>query len=252
MNKIPKIIHYCWFGRNELPELAIKCINSWKTHLPEYKLVLWNEENFDWQINDYVKEAYEQGKFAFVSDYVRLHALYHFGGVYMDTDVEVISPIDKFLLHRAFAGAESETQCGTGLMAAEQKHPWVKLLLNEYNMKSFIMKNGKMDTTANTALITKKTIEHYNWNPNIQYQKLSDDLHIYPIDFFCAKDWRTGKVNITNQTFAIHHFSGSWFTKDEKKRLKRKRKIIKIITAIIGQRAFGNFINIKNRILIKK
>lgn len=99
---IPKIIHYCWFGRGKMPELAERCIASWKKHLPEYQYILWNEDNFDITSVPYVKEAYEARKFAFVTDYVRLYALYHFGGVYMDTDVEVLKPLDRFLDLPAF------------------------------------------------------------------------------------------------------------------------------------------------------
>lgn len=110
---IPKIIHYCWFGRGKMPKLALKCLKSWNKYCSDYKVICWNEDNFDINSNQYVKEAYESRKYAFVSDYVRLYALYNYGGVYMDTDVEVIKNIDKFLAEKAFTGFESETYVTT-------------------------------------------------------------------------------------------------------------------------------------------
>ena len=101
---IPKKIHYCWFGRGQMPELAIKCLASWKKNLPDYEVIEWNEDNFDINSNRYVKEAYESKKYAFVTDYVRLYVLYNHGGIYMDTDVEVLKPLDVFLVNRAFTG----------------------------------------------------------------------------------------------------------------------------------------------------
>ena len=115
---IPKVIHYCWFGRNPLPPLAIKCIESWKKYCPDYEIKEWNEDNFDLDLFPYTREAYDNRKFAFVTDVVRLYALYHEGGVYMDTDVEVLKPIDCFLTHHAFSGFENEKSAipdfGTG------------------------------------------------------------------------------------------------------------------------------------------
>ena len=112
---IPKVVHYCWFGRGEMPELAKKCIASWKTFLPDYQIKEWNEDNFDINCNQYVKEAYESRKFAFVTDYVRLYAIYTEGGVYMDTDVEVLKTLDPFLHHHAFSGFETDGNVPTGM-----------------------------------------------------------------------------------------------------------------------------------------
>lgn len=115
MQKIPKIIHYCWFGRGDYSDLVIKCMQSWQEHLPDYKIILWNEDNFDVNMNDFVRQAYEQKKYAYVTDYVRLYALYHYGGIYMDSDVEVIKPINEFLHHRAFLGYEKQNYYNQGL-----------------------------------------------------------------------------------------------------------------------------------------
>ena len=135
---IPKIIHYCWFGGKPLPELACLCIESWKKFLPEYRIIRWDEESFDINSNTYVKEAYENKKYAFVTDYVRLYALYTHGGIYMDTDVEVRRPLDQFLQHQAFSGFESYHDIPTGIMASEKGFQGIKDQLDYYNNRHFV------------------------------------------------------------------------------------------------------------------
>lgn len=221
---IPKIIHYCWFGRGQMPGLAIKCISSWKKHLPDYKIILWNEDNFDINSNQFVKEAYEAKKYAFVTDYVRLYALNQYGGIYMDTDVEVIKSLDKFLVHNAFTGCENEHMCVTGTMGAIKGHNWIKDLLSDYNGKKFILSDGEYNIKPNTQIITSITMDRYGWKPENTYQILKDDLNIYPFEVFCAKD-RTRKITITDQTYTIHHFAGSWLSPLG----KLKNKIINLV-----------------------
>ena len=144
-----------------MPELAVNCINSWKKYLPDYELVLWNEDDFYINCNQYVKEAYESKKYAFVTDYVRLYALYNHGGIYMDTDVEVLKSLDEFLEHRAFTGCENGHMCVTGTMAAEKGHKWIEGLLIDYNDKKFILPDGSFDKTPNIQMITELTINKY-------------------------------------------------------------------------------------------
>ena len=239
---IPKIIHYCWFGGNPLPPLAKKCIASWKKFCPDYEIKEWNESNFDININNYVKEAYDKKKYAFVTDYVRLYALYRFGGIYMDTDVEVNQPLDDFLNHRAFTGCENQQYCVTGIIAAEKEHPWIKDLLDGYKNRSFILSNGDIDTIPNTEIITKATIERYEWNPVNEYQVLKEDLHIYPFSVFCAKDFKTGRVVVTHETYTVHHFSGSWHSKSDKLKMRIIRLLGPKLTryAIMLKRRIGN------------
>lgn len=239
MNKIPKIIHYCWFGGNQLPELAEKCIQSWKQHCPDYKIIRWDESNFNLNCNRYVKEAYEAKKWAFVTDYVRLFALYHHGGIYMDTDVEVLKPLDKFLEHRAFTGCENEEMCVTGTMAAEKGHKWLEDLLNYYKDKKFILWDGSLNTKTNTKIITETTICKYGWIPKNEYQVLKEGLHIYPFDYFCAKDWNDGQVYITDRTYTVHHFSGSWHSEKEKKEHKKQVKFINFFGKQLGLFAYN-------------
>lgn len=222
---IPKKIHYCWFGRGQMPELALKCIKSWEEHLPDYEIIMWNEDNFDINSNQYVKEAYESRKFAFVTDYVRLYALYHYGGIYMDTDVEVLKPLDKFLEHSAFTGCEDNMMCVTGTMASSKGHTWTGKLLSQYIGRNFIYPDGSFDNTPNTKVITDLTINEFGWKPTNELQSLKDGLQIYPFDVFCAKQWRTGKIIITEDTHTIHHFAASWLSNSDKLKHKLSRFI---------------------------
>ena len=151
---IPKIIHYCWFGRGKMPEMAIRCIESWKIYLPDYELRLWNEDTFDINSVVYVKDAYEARKFAFVTDYVRLHALYHCGGIYMDTDVEVLKSLDDLLAYPAFSGFESEIEIPTGIMASEQNGAWAREMLVYYEGRHCQKKDGTVDMTTHVEIIS--------------------------------------------------------------------------------------------------
>lgn len=224
MDRIPKTIHYCWFGRKPKPEQALTCIESWKKHCPEYELIEWNEDNFDINQNLYVKQAYEAKKFAFVTDYVRLYALYNYGGIYMDTDVEVVKPLDRFLVHSAFSGFENNNCIPTGIMAAEKGNQWVKDLLDEYKDVKFIKEDGEYDLTTNVVRITNLTKEKYGIKLESSYQDLNDIVVMYPYDYFCPKDWYTGKINCTENTHTIHHFSGSWHNEEQKETTEKLRK----------------------------
>lgn len=225
MNKIPKIIHYCWFGKGEMPDKAKVCIASWKKFCPDYKIVEWNENNFDLNQNLYVKQAYDCRKFAFVTDYVRLYVLYQYGGVYMDTDVEVLKNIDNFLIHNAFSGFESNLFVPTGIMASSKGNLWIKDLLEEYDNLSFIKKNGEMDLTTNVIRITNISTEKYHLNKNGKYQDLGE-VTFYPSDYFCPKSWETGIINLTENSHTIHHFNGSWQTDKVKKENNKRIKFI--------------------------
>lgn len=236
MSNIPKVIHYCWFGRGEKPELAKKCIESWKKYCSDYILKEWNEDNFDINSNKYVKQAYENRKFAFVTDYVRLYALYNEGGVYMDTDVEILKPIDIFLKHNAFSSFENNNMIPTGLMASQKGNVWIKDLLDEYANLEFIDKNGNMDLTTNVVRITNLTKDKYGLKLESSYQDLKDGIvTMYPHEYFCPKDWETGEIHLTENTYAIHHFSGSWHGEKEKKQAKKYKKRLAKYIAKYGE-----------------
>ena len=212
---IPKIIHYCWFGNNEMNEVGKRCIATWKKYLPDYDIIEWNEDNFDININQYVKEAYQMKKWAFVSDYVRLYALKEYGGIYMDADVEVIKNLDKLIEHSAFIGRESEEGLITATMGFEKNHPLLSELLEYYKDKAFIKEDGSCDNTTNVKIITDILLKKGAKKGN-DFQKI-DDLVIYPKEYFCANDYRTHIVETTENTYTIHHFNASWWGEKEKK-----------------------------------
>lgn len=233
---IPKIIHYCWFGRGEKPELAKKCIASWKKYCPDYQIKEWNEYNFDLNLYPYAKEAYEKRRFAFVTDIVRLYALYHEGGIYMDTDVEVLNPLDKFLVHHAFSGFEDEQNVPTGIMASERGGEWVKDNLAYYDNRHFVKEDGTIDLTTNVVTITKYMLS-LGLKQNNTYQDFPGLITIYPKDYFCPKSYADGKIYLTDNTYTIHHFAGSWKTKKEIFKIKFIR--------FIGERNTKIFVQLK-------
>ena len=213
-NFIPKIIHYCWMGRNPLTELASKCIASWKKYCPDYEIIEWNEDNFDIHSYAYAREAYSAKKWAFVSDVVRLYALVNYGGIYMDTDVEVLRPLDDLLRFHAVSGFETDIYIPTGLMACEKGHSAFAEFLKEYDGIHFVKKYGKYDMTTNVIRITNACLKYGLRRDNTE-QTLSNGFHILPNDYLCPKSYITGKITLTENTYTIHHFAGSWLTVTE-------------------------------------
>ena len=212
---IPKIIHYCWFGRGPKPELALKCIESWKEFCPDYELVEWNEDSFDINSNQYVKEAYEAKKYAFVSDYVRLYALYTVGGIYMDTDVMVLKNLDGYLHNEAFCGFESETKINTGTLACVKGFPLFQKLLADYDDRVFVQADGTLDVITNVETISKLMIP-WGFIPNGKMQTV-EGLTIYPKNVFCPGHKRLEDKTYMENAAAIHYFSGSWKSAKELK-----------------------------------
>jgi hypothetical protein len=237
---IPKVIHYCWFGSNKIPNKSNNCINSWKKYLPGYEFVLWNEDSFNVNLNAYVKEAYQSGKYAFVSDFVRLYVLYHFGGIYMDTDVEVLKSLDDLLYLPGFSGFESDKDVPTGIMACEPHNEWAKEQLDWYKGKHFLKSDGKPDLKSNVEIISGIMAANGFILRNI-YQVYKGCMHIFPKDYFCPKS-RTGILNITPNTYCIHHFAASWLPWNH--RLKRF-----IFQTILGPRITDFLVRTKRKLI---
>lgn len=217
---IPKIVHYCWFGEKEIPKRLKKCIESWSLYLPDYKIILWNETNFDIKSNYWTREAYERGKYAFVSDYVRLKVLYDYGGIYLDTDVMVKRNLDSFLKYRAFTGFESENKLTSAVIGSEKGFSLIKEYLETYSNRHFVNTDGSINDGANVNMMTD-ICKKYGFKANNSYQVIKE-MHIFPRDFFCPIDfWRNDKI--TKNTFTIHYFEASWLDLETKKRIKRER-----------------------------
>lgn len=208
MTLIPKVIHYVWLGGRDLPEDAVRCIESWRKYCPDYEIRRWDETSFDLHANKYVEEALHSKKWAFVSDYVRLLALVTCGGIYMDTDVEVLSSLDCFLDHQAFSGFESNNTVPTGIMGCEAGFPLFRDLLNQYESRRFILPDGSFDMTTNVVAITNECVRR-GLVSNNSFQVV-DGFALYPSDWFCPKSHETGVITLTSNSHTIHHFAGSW------------------------------------------
>ena len=206
---IPKIIHYCWFGRGEMPQLAKDCISSWHKYMPDWDYKLWNEDVFDVYSVPYTKEAYGTKKYAFVSDYVRLYALNTEGGVYLDVDFEVYKPFDDLLNCSAFAGFEGSKHVPLmmGVIASCPNGLWVKEQLDCYKGRHFVNDDGSFDLTTNVKFVT----EQMRMNGFVQNGKEQDykDLHVFPVDYFCPKQ-TTGEYFRTENTYCEHKGLDSW------------------------------------------
>ncbi len=240
---IPKIIHYCWFGKNPLPSLAEKCIESWQKFCPDYQIVRWDEDNFDINQNDYVREAYEAKKYAFVTDYVRLYALHATGGIYMDTDVELLRPIDEFLSCEAFAGFELRNKIGTAIIGAMPSHPTVEKMMAIYNSKHFRLDEGGLDITTNVEILTDMLIP-LGLKGNGKAQTVAG-INLYPSRVFYPTIKRINNAKYMQDAYAAHYCCGSW---KSARALKREKSIIfrivrlplsfisKLFTLIFGKR----------------
>lgn len=237
---IPRIIHYCWFGRGETPQLAKDCIASWHRYMPDWEYRLWNEACFDVESIPYTKEAYEAGKFAFVSDYVRLWALYHEGGLYLDIDFMVYKPFDDLLRWKAFAGFEGSKHLPLmmGVCASEPKGEWVAEMLKAYQDRHFLLPDGSLDKTTNVQFVTAVMAS----NGFVQDNSEQDykDLHVFPVDYFCPRQ-TTGEYFRTENTYCEHCGLNSW--------AEQSRGWKSGIMRLVGDRNMSKLIKLKRKII---
>lgn len=232
---IPKIIHYCWFGGKPLDKKSLKCIESWKKHCPDFEIKEWNENNYDITKNNYMYQAYQAKKWGFVPDYARLDIIYNYGGIYLDTDVEIIKPLDELLCQKGFCGVENGSECialGLGF-GAEKNDPTIKCLLDSYENLCFI-KNGEPDLTP-APVINEEILKDLYVKSKAIAQ--CGTLTVYPSEYFCPINRETGKLEKTQNTYSIHHYAASW----ENKNNKFRGNVYRFINRYFGQK-WANYI----------
>ena len=236
---IPKIVHYCWFGKKPLPQMALKCIESWRKYLPDYDIIEWNEDNFDVNMIPYTKEAYKAKKFAFVSDYARFWILYKYGGIYFDTDVEVIRPMDDIIARGPFMGCENDAgdmsvaSVAPGLgLGVNPGLAFYKMMLEKYATLHFENINGTQNLTTIVEYTTEMLCTY--GLQNIKEIQCIENIYVYPVDYFCPISVKDGKLRVTNNTRTIHHFAQSWQSPI--------RKYARKIVLLMGGETLKNFI----------
>lgn len=225
---IPKVIHYCWFGGKPKPKDVLDYIETWKKYNPDYVIKEWNEDNFDIHCCKYVWEAYNVKKFAFVSDYARLYALYTEGGIYLDTDVEVRQSFDNYLNHHTVLGWEAD-YIGTGMLACVKGQVWVKDMMDSYGREAFIKWSGKLNSKPNPYRLCD-VLKPYGLVMNRKKQFLKDDIAIYTLEYFCAHLADHSKYQITDNTVCIHYYAGTWSCECPSIFDKCKKRISYILT----------------------
>lgn len=230
---IPKKIHYCWFGGKPLPPKAVECINTWKKYLSEYEIVEWNETNFDIHCCKYVEEAYNAGKWAFVADYARFHALYNHGGVYFDTDIEVLKSFDDLLKYNAFFGF-GRSSLTLPVFGAAKSQQCFRDILDYYSSMRFIKPDGSYNTTTIEITAQKVLEAKYGLKMNWEFQILKDNIAILPKECFSSTDWQTGIVTRNPNLYVIHYADGSWLSDEDKLALRIKRRCISLFGVKFG------------------
>lgn len=234
---IPKKIHYCWFGRNPLSELTLRCIESWKKFLPDYEIIQWNEDNFDINLIPFTKEAYENKKFAFVSDVCRLYVLNQNGGIYMDTDMELIKPLNLIDTH-VVLGFEDMKYVNGGIIVSPKNSVFIDKLYNVYEKMSFTAQLNNLASISIPNLITSELCEQ-GLVLNNEFQ-IINNIKIYPSDYFYPFNYFTGKTQKTKNTLTIHHYASSWLPKSRLLLNELKYKLI----FVFGEKRVGKWIEL--------
>lgn len=246
MQTIPKILHYCWFGKGEKGKLIQFCISTWEKILPEYQIIEWNENNFDLHLAPaYVKQAYECNKYAFVSDYVRIQVLCNFGGVYLDTDVEAVKSLKDILNNETFvSGFVTEKLLTAAFIATVPNHPFLAEFLKTFHSRNFLLDGGQMDITPINDHLTALAIK-YGLKTDDSLQIIQSDMKIYPVEYFTGYDMDNSHIKKTDNTYMIHHMMGTWldFSFTETLKMSAKKMLIKLM----GHDKFDRFNNGRKR-----
>lgn len=236
MNEIPKIVHYCWFGNPKKPKSVQKYVDNWHKMLPDYQFMEWNESNCDLEHEiDYVKEAYQSKKYAFVSDYIRIKKLYQYGGVYFDTDVKVLKRFDQYLKNaQVVLGFQGIGNLGTAFIATVSNHPLFEQFLEKYADRHFILEDGSMDQTSINVSLDPLVEERGLDLKQDTYQKLKEGIEVYPTEYFCAFDIENWHPVITEKSCTVHYMSSSW----RGVKVKVKIIILRIVFMLIGTKNY--------------
>lgn len=233
---IPKTIHYCWFGGKEKPGSTQKFIEGWKALCPDYKIFEWNDDNFSLDnCPQYIKDARSANKFAFVSDYVRLKVLYDHGGIYMDTDVQLLKPLDTLLENDAFIGFENSSFVNSGqILGAKAGHPILNEMMDKYKGIDFYRPDGGIYLLGCPHVNTEVLVNH-GMALNGKEQTVAN-VHIYPSDWFNPLDSTTGELNKTENTVSVHWYSMTWISPWKRRRVKIMRIIRRFFKKITKKR----------------
>ena len=236
---IPKVIHYCWFGRGDIPERDKKCIESWRKYCPDYEIIQWNEDNYDVTQVPYMKEAYEAKRWGFVPDFARMDIVYRYGGIYLDTDVELIKSLDGLLENHGFAGREAPSGCialGLGF-GAEKNLPILKEWCDYYRKLRFIDEDGKPNLKPN-PIILEEYINKMGVIPEDTSVNELLGITILPPEYLCPQDYLTGRTKVTANTYSIHHYHASWQTEQEKQTIREYQRFTRSLGEKYGELAY--------------
>ena len=236
---IPKKIHYFWFGGGEKPASVLRCINSWKKNCPDFEIIEWNESNYDINKHPFMRKAFQDKKWAFVSDYARLDVMNQYGGIYLDTDVEVLKDLTPLCEYQAFIGFERVDLIGDGQgFGGVPNFPLFKEMISCYE---------DMDEYIESPKLRTKILLNHGLKLDGSRQQVAG-MEIFPIEYFCPKSWSTGRIKVTPNTYSIHHFDASWHGKAGKKYLMLLRALNRLLGEEKGTKAFKSLMDFKDKL----
>ncbi len=245
---IPKTIHFFWFGRGDKPESVKKCIESWKKFCPDFEIKEWNEDNYDIHCHPYMEKAYEERKWAFVSDYARLDVLVRHGGIYLDTDVEVLKDLSPLCKYRAFIGFENPGMVNDGQgFGCEPGMPVFKEMLKCYDGDDAFETIDGVETNVESPRLRTQVLLRHGLKKSGLRQNV-DGVEVFPADFFCPLDYDTGRLRITDNTYSIHHFDSSWHGKNAAIYNKFRQFLNRSFGVERGKKLFTRFMRVKDSV----